>query len=225
MFIVIRVKKFLDNKGLGYTIINLIYEPERTNALLELTGQLAVPVIVVAEADNADAPKDVTVVAGTPQNCRLPFLQWWQWRKGAAWQTIKLHILAIGGVGVAALSAAVRTGEDIETVLFEKGAIGGLAGTTDWIDNYPGSGKGVSGIQLAEELEAQAKCFVMLKIEYDEETGIVDEGETKKLITYDFEVHVKAVPTPTGTDYKKLVAKPNIMDAASTTVVRRRVLP
>lgn len=56
-----QVKKFLDNKGLGYTIINLDDEPERTNELLELTGQLAVPVIVVAEADNADAPKDVTV--------------------------------------------------------------------------------------------------------------------------------------------------------------------
>ncbi len=56
-----QVKKFLENKGLGYTLINLDEQPERTNELLELTGQLAVPVIVVAEADDKDAPKDVTV--------------------------------------------------------------------------------------------------------------------------------------------------------------------
>lgn len=57
----VQVKKFLENKGLTYTLINLDDNPERTNELLELTGQLAVPVTVVAEEDNDDAPKDVTV--------------------------------------------------------------------------------------------------------------------------------------------------------------------
>ena len=56
-----QVKKFLDGKGLGYTLINLDDQPERTNELLELTGQLAVPVTVVADESNPDAPKDVTV--------------------------------------------------------------------------------------------------------------------------------------------------------------------
>jgi thioredoxin reductase (NADPH) len=115
-----------------------------------------------------------------------------------------VHDLAIIGAGPAALSAAVyTTREDIDTVLFEKGAIGGLAGVTDWIDNYPGFSKGISGIGLAEELEAQAKRFGA-KIEYDEVTDIVDEGETKKLVTYSGEVRAKAVLIATGTDYKKL---------------------
>lgn len=57
----VQVKKFLENKGLTYTLINLDDNPERTNELLELTGQLAVPVTVVAEEGNDDAPKDVTV--------------------------------------------------------------------------------------------------------------------------------------------------------------------
>lgn len=56
-----QVKKFLENKGLTYTLINLDDNPERTNELLELTGQLAVPVTVVAEEGNDDTPKDVTV--------------------------------------------------------------------------------------------------------------------------------------------------------------------
>lgn len=56
-----QVKKFLESKGLTYTLINLDDHPERTNELLELTGQLAVPVTVVAEEDDKDAPKDVTI--------------------------------------------------------------------------------------------------------------------------------------------------------------------
>lgn len=57
----VQVKKFLEGKGLTYKLINLDDEPERTNELLELTGQLAVPVTVVADEDDKDAPKDVTV--------------------------------------------------------------------------------------------------------------------------------------------------------------------
>lgn len=57
----VQVKKLLENKGLTYTLINLDDEPERTNELLELTGQLAVPVTVVADESDKSAPKDVTV--------------------------------------------------------------------------------------------------------------------------------------------------------------------
>jgi len=116
----------------------------------------------------------------------------------------KVHDLAIIGAGPAALSAAVyTTREDLDTVLLEKGAVGGLAAVTDWIDNYPGFSKGISGLNLAEELEAQAERFGA-KIEYAEVTHIEDYGEIKKLTTHDGEVQAKAVLIATGTDYKKL---------------------
>lgn len=112
--------------------------------------------------------------------------------------------LVIVGAGPAALSAAVyTTREDIDTVLLEKGAVGGLAAVTDWIDNYPGFSKGISGLDLAAELEGQAERFGA-KIEYAEVTKIVDEGETKKVVTMDGEFNAKAVLIATGTDYKKL---------------------
>ena len=116
----------------------------------------------------------------------------------------KTHDLAIIGAGPAALSAAVyTTREDLDTVLLEKGAVGGLAAVTDWVDNYPGFSKGISGLNLAEELEAQAERFGA-KIEYAEVTDILDEGDVKRLKTYDGEVLAKAVLVATGTDYKKL---------------------
>jgi thioredoxin reductase (NADPH) len=116
----------------------------------------------------------------------------------------KVHDLAVIGAGPAALSAAVyTTREDIDTILLEKGAVGGLAAVTDWVDNYPGFSKGISGLDLAQELEGQAERFGA-KIEYAEVTGIEDDGETKKLATDSGEVRAKAVLIATGTDYKKL---------------------
>ena len=78
------------------------------------------------------------------------------------------------GAGPAALSAAVyTTREDITTLLFEKGVIGGLAAITDWVDNYPGFPEGVAGLELADKLRLQAERFGAV-IELGEVMEIVD---------------------------------------------------
>ncbi|PLX51282.1 MAG: thioredoxin-disulfide reductase [Desulfobulbaceae bacterium] len=69
------------------------------------------------------------------------------------------HLIIIGG-GPAGLTAGIYAARAmLDAVLLEKGAQGGQVMTTDWIDNYPGFPKGVSGFDLAEQMEAQAKRF------------------------------------------------------------------
>jgi thioredoxin reductase (NADPH) len=114
------------------------------------------------------------------------------------------HDAVIIGAGPAALSAAIyTTREDIETILYERGVVGGLAAVTDWVDNYPGFRKGVAGLELAEEMRAQAERFGA-KIELGEVTDIKDEGKYKRLITTDGDVLAKTVLIATGSDYKKV---------------------
>ncbi|MEK7602854.1 MAG: FAD-dependent oxidoreductase [Patescibacteria group bacterium] len=116
----------------------------------------------------------------------------------------KIHDVVMIGAGPAALSAAIyTTREDLDTVLFEKGVIGGLAAITDWVDNYPGFSKGISGLDLSEELRMQAERFGT-DIRLGEVTEIIDEGKTKFLKTTDGDVRAKAVLIATGSDYKKL---------------------
>lgn len=116
----------------------------------------------------------------------------------------KIVDLVIIGAGPAALSAAVyTTREDIETVLYEKAVVGGLAAVTDWVDNYPGFSKGISGLDLAEELRKQAERFGA-NIQYGEVTKISDQGKYRTLNTTDGEVRARAVLIATGTDYKKI---------------------
>lgn len=117
---------------------------------------------------------------------------------------VQTHEVVIVGAGPSALTAAIyTTREDIDTLLFEKGVVGGLAAITDWIDNYPGFAKGISGLELAGQLRAQAERFGA-KIELGEVSQIIDEGDYKRLTTTSGDVRAKAVLIATGTDHRKL---------------------
>lgn len=116
----------------------------------------------------------------------------------------KVHDVIIVGAGPAALTAAIyTTREDIETLLFERGVVGGLAAVTDWIDNYPGFRKGIAGLELADELREQAERFGAV-IELGEVTKITDEGKYKRLETTSGDMLARAVLIATGSDYKKI---------------------
>jgi len=116
----------------------------------------------------------------------------------------RTHDLVIVGAGPAALSAAIYTArEDIDTVLFEKGAIGGLAAVTDWVDNYPGFADGVAGLALSDAMRAQAERFGA-KIELAEVSSLKDEGALKKLQTSEGEISARAVLIATGSEYRQI---------------------
>lgn len=119
-------------------------------------------------------------------------------------QQSEVKPLIIIGAGPAALSAAIYTArEDIDTTLIEKGAIGGLAAITDWVDNYPGFADGLEGLKLADAMRAQAERFGA-KIELNEVTGIKKDGENIRIFLVDGEMIARAVLVATGSDYRKI---------------------
>jgi len=118
--------------------------------------------------------------------------------------TNKIHDVVMVGAGPSALAAAVyTTREDIETILYEKGVVGGMAAITDRVDNYPAFPDGVEGMKLAELMEKQAERFGAV-IDYGEVSEIRDNGGTKTLVVDGKDVEAKAVLIATGSDYKKV---------------------
>jgi thioredoxin reductase (NADPH) len=115
-----------------------------------------------------------------------------------------IHDTVMVGTGPSALTAAIyTTREDIETVLYEKGVVGGLAAITDKVDNYPGFPDGIEGLTLAGQLEKQAERFGA-KIEYGEVESLKTDGDVKILVVDGQEVKAKTVLIATGSDYNKL---------------------
>ena len=108
------------------------------------------------------------------------------------------------GAGPSALAAAVyTTREDIDTVLYEKGVIGGLAAITDQVDNYPGFPDGIEGLKLAGQLEKQAERFGA-HIEFGDVSAIRDEDGVKVVTVDGADVRAHTVLIATGSDYNKL---------------------
>ncbi len=72
----------------------------------------------------------------------------------------KEYDVSIYGAGPAGLSAAVyAASEGLSTVLVERSAVGGQAGTTSMIENYLGFPEGIAGADLAERARQQALKF------------------------------------------------------------------
>ena len=116
----------------------------------------------------------------------------------------KIHDVIMIGAGPTALAAAVYTArEDIETVLFEKGVVGGLAAITDKVDNYPGFPEGIEGMQLADNLRLQAERFGAV-IELGEVSKVSREDALIKLETTSGDMWAKAVLVATGSEWVKL---------------------
>jgi thioredoxin reductase len=68
--------------------------------------------------------------------------------------------VAVVGAGPAGLAAAVgASSEGLRTVVVEHEAVGGQAGTSSMIRNYPGFSQGISGAKLAQEMWQQAWTF------------------------------------------------------------------
>ena len=108
------------------------------------------------------------------------------------------------GAGPSALAAAIyTTREDIDTVIYEKGVVGGMAAVTDKVDNYPGFPDGIEGMTLASQLEEQARRFGA-EIAFGEVTDIQDRGDYKSVIVDGKEVKARTVLIATGSDYNKI---------------------
>lgn len=108
------------------------------------------------------------------------------------------------GAGPSALTAAVyTTREDIDTVLYERATIGGLAATTDMIDNYPGFPDGVAGMELAGKFEQQAARFGA-QVDFGEISSLKRDGEYISVEVDGQPVKARAVLVATGSDYNKL---------------------
>ncbi len=189
-----RTRALLDQYAVAFDYIDIDADPTAKTAMLKLVdGRNAIPTVVFTDGSIMQEPSNDELL--TKLDLRP---------KTETDAETPQHDIIIIGAGPAALSAAIyTTREDIETLIFERGVVGGLAAVTDKIDNYPGFPDGVAGLTLADDLRKQAERFGAV-IELGEVTGIETEGNRTRITSTSGDMLAKAVLIATGSDYKKI---------------------
>lgn len=118
--------------------------------------------------------------------------------------TDKIQDVIMIGAGPSSLTAAIyTTREDIDTVLYEKAVVGGLAAITDRVDNYPGFPDGIGGLELADLLKKQAERFGA-KIKFGDVTSIRQDGKINYVTVDGKEIKTKTILIASGCGYGKI---------------------
>ena len=114
--------------------------------------------------------------------------------------------LAIYGAGPAGLSAAVYgASEGLRTVLIERSAIGGQAGTSSKIENYLGFPAGISGADLAERAREQACRFgAEILLAREGVRGEFSTGRGTGYLADGTKIVARAAICATGVAYRRL---------------------
>lgn len=138
------VKDFLTRNQIPYQWLD-IEKDSQARALVESLGEqkIRLPVVFFPDGSYLANPDSDTIASrlGLTSQAKLPF-----------------YDMIIIGAGPAGLAAAVYgASEGLRTILIEKQATGGQAGTSARIENYLGFPQGVSGMDLARRATLQAK--------------------------------------------------------------------
>jgi thioredoxin reductase (NADPH) len=116
--------------------------------------------------------------------------------------------VVIVGAGPAGLAAAVASSsEGLDTLVIERESIGGQAGSSSLIRNYPGFSRGISGAELGQRAYQQAWVFGTEFLMMQEASELRERDDRIVIATPDGdEVTARAVILAMGVSYRRLEA-------------------
>jgi thioredoxin reductase (NADPH) len=186
------LKDFLARNHVPYTFLD-VEASDEAQALLDRVNGTAeqLPLVVLPDGSQLSAPS-VTHLAeqvGLSRQAQEPF-----------------YDLAIVGAGPAGLASAVYgASEGLRTVLIEREAPGGQAGTSSRIENYLGFPAGLSGADLARRAVTQARRFGVEVLAPQEVEDLRIDGPYKHLTLSDgSELSCHALMLAMGVSWRRL---------------------
>ncbi|MBI2766039.1 MAG: FAD-dependent oxidoreductase [Chloroflexi bacterium] len=187
-----RAKKFFGEQRVHYDFIDIDGDAEGLAVVERVNnGKHIIPVLVFEDGSTLVEPSNAQLAAklGVQTAAKSRFYD--------------LIVIGSGPAGLTAALYAAREG--IETLVIERGGVGGQAGITERLDNFPGFPDGITGSEFADRLRAQAERFGVEILAAQEVSGIALDGDYRCVRTADGnEYRSWAVLLALGSTYRRL---------------------
>jgi thioredoxin reductase (NADPH) len=191
-----RAKKFLGDQRIPYEWHDIETDPDGVRIVQERNnGNNIIPTIIflddshLAEPSNEELAEKIGLERMAMQH---------------------IYDLIIVGGGPTGLTTAIYAArENLETLIVDSKGLGGQAGVTERLDNYPGFPDGIAGAELADRFVKQAERYGVEMLQAVSVTSITDEGHREldvQTATGDH-YHARAVLLATGSSYRRTEAE------------------
>ena len=187
-----RAKQFLGEQRVPYNWVDIDQDEEGRSYVQQANnGRQIIPTILFEDGSILVEPSNAELASklGIVPKAKREFYD----------------LIVIGG-GPSGLTAALYAArEGIETLIIERSGIGGQAGTTEMIENYPGFSHGVKGPELADEMRAQAERFDVEILPAQAVTSIMAKGDYRLIATESGDEYCsRVILLATGARYRRL---------------------
>ena len=187
-----RAKQFFGEQRVAYTNVDIEQDKKAMSFVEEVNnGMRIIPTIIFPDGEILVEPSNAQLAEKLGLTTKAQY---------------KYYDVIVIGSGPAGLTAALYLAREAKkTLVIEKAGVGGQAGITQVIENFPGFDEGISGAEFAERLGRQARKFGVEILQAQEVKKINREGQYLCVETGDGESYGgKAVLLATGASYRRL---------------------
>lgn len=185
-----RAKRFLGDQRISFEWHDIEVDPDGVRTVQERNdGNDIIPTIIFPDGSHLSEPSNEELA-----------------EKIGLERTAMMHVydLIIIGGGPAGLTTSIYAArENLQTLVIDSKGLGGQAGVTERLDNYPGFPEGIGGAELADRIVLQAQRYGVEMLQAVSVKSITSDGEEidVEAATGDH-YHSRAALIATGSTYR-----------------------